>query len=185
LLAREIQAEAKRKGLWAPGHLKEIGGRQGMTFSDYIYVNEVQGRSELASICLGTHSLPGSLMMHNHASTETKDRYLNQLVQVEIFPSFAMTEPELILSDPTGIKTYGDRCPVGRSTPASLFPSSLFPPAPLAIRPNEQRAFWAPVVDTARSSTAMRAPPCEWKFPTSPRSYLYWLLPLDPIGTAM
>ena len=71
-------------------------------------VNEVQGRSELGSICLGTHSLQDSLMMHNHASPEIKDRYLNDLVQAKIFPSFAMTEPDLISSDPTGIQTHAE-----------------------------------------------------------------------------
>ena len=35
---REVQAEAKRLGLWALGHPTEIGGG-GMPFRDYIYVS--------------------------------------------------------------------------------------------------------------------------------------------------
>jgi alkylation response protein AidB-like acyl-CoA dehydrogenase len=99
-----LQVEAKKQGLWALGHPTEVGG-QGMPFRDYIYVNEVQGRSALASQCLGTHSLQDSLMLLNHASAELQDRYLHKLVQADIYPSFAMTEPDLISSDPTGIQT--------------------------------------------------------------------------------
>ena len=47
-------------------------------------------------------------MLYNHASPEIKDRYLNDLVQAKIFPSFAMTEPDLISSDPTGIQTHAE-----------------------------------------------------------------------------
>ena len=40
-----LMDEAKEEGLWALGHPKEIGG-QGMPFMDYVYINEVIGRSE-------------------------------------------------------------------------------------------------------------------------------------------
>jgi len=103
-IVRELQAKAKAQGLWALGHPKDIGGH-GMPFRDYIYVNEVQGRSELAPLALGTHSLQDSLMLLNHASPEIKAKYLKPLVQAEIYPSFAMTEPDIVSSDPTGIQT--------------------------------------------------------------------------------
>mmetsp|Transcript_82971 Transcript_82971/g.101698 ORF Transcript_82971/g.101698 Transcript_82971/m.101698 type:complete len:340 (+) Transcript_82971:153-1172(+) len=76
-----------------------------MTFRDYIYVNEVQGRSELAQVVLGTHSLQDSLMLYNHGSQYIKDKYLKRIVNAEIYPSFAMTEPNIVSSDPTGIET--------------------------------------------------------------------------------
>lgn len=101
---RRLQARAKSLGLWALGHPKEIGG-QGMPFRDYIYVNEVQGRSELAPVVLGTHSLQDSLMLLNHASPEIKQRYLKDLVDAKIYPSFAMTEPDVVSSDPTALQT--------------------------------------------------------------------------------
>jgi len=104
---RALQQKAKDQGLWALGHPKEIGGG-GMPFVDYIYVNEVQGRSELAPLCLGTHSLQDSLMLFKHASREIQNRYLKPLVQAEIYPSFAMTEPDIMSSDPTGITTRAD-----------------------------------------------------------------------------
>eukprot|EP01084_Bolivina_argentea_P318472 552300_1 len=103
----ELQKKAKKEGLWALGHPKEIGG-QGMPFRDYIYVNEVQGRCELAQVVLGTHSLQDSLMLHNHASPEIKKKYLSDIVAAKIYPSFAMTEPDILSSDPTGIETKAE-----------------------------------------------------------------------------
>jgi len=104
LTMRRLMQEAKDAGLWALGHPKDIGG-QGMPFLDYVYVNEVIGRSEYAQVCLGTHSLQDSIMLNLHSSPEWREKYLTPLVQGEIFPSFGMTEPEVAGSDPTQIQT--------------------------------------------------------------------------------
>jgi len=102
-LARLMQA-AKAAGLWALGHPKEIGG-QGMAFMDYVYVNEVIGRSNFAMPALGTQSLQDSLMLHRHANSIWRAKYLGPLVAGDIVPSFAMTEPGVASSDPTQIRT--------------------------------------------------------------------------------
>ena len=99
-----LMREAKEAGLWALGHPKEIGG-QGLPFLDYVYVNEVIGRSEHAMVALGTHSLQDSIMLNLHASPEWRERYLKPLVAGEVFPSFAMTEPDVASSDPTQLQT--------------------------------------------------------------------------------
>jgi acyl-CoA dehydrogenase len=103
---RRLMDEAKSAGLWALGHPKDIGG-QGLPFLDYVFVNEVIGRSEHAMIALGTHSLQDSIMLNLHASSEWRERYLRPLVNGEIFPSFAMTEPDVASSDPTQLQTSG------------------------------------------------------------------------------
>jgi alkylation response protein AidB-like acyl-CoA dehydrogenase len=103
-LLRELQRQAKAEGLWALGHPKELGGG-GLPFLDYVYVNEVQGRSEFGQLALGTFTLQDSLMLHRHASEEQRKRFLEPLVQAEIFPSFAMTEPGISSSDPTQLTT--------------------------------------------------------------------------------
>jgi acyl-CoA dehydrogenase len=103
IMAR-LSAAAKQAGLWALGHPQEIGG-QGMPFMDYVYVNEVIGRSTYAMPALGTHSLQDSLMLHRHANAVWRERYLRPLVAGEIIPSFAMTEPDVASSDPTQIRT--------------------------------------------------------------------------------
>ncbi len=99
-----LQAEAKAAGLWALGHPAELGGG-GLPFMDYVYVNEVQGRSEFGQVALGTYTLQDSIMLHKYASEEWRDRYLARLVQAEVSPSFAMTEPEVASSDPTQLRT--------------------------------------------------------------------------------
>lgn len=101
---RRLMDEAKAAGLWALGHPREIGGH-GLPFLDYVYVNEIIGRSEHAMVALGTHSLQDSIMLNLHASPEWRDRYLAPLVAGEVFPSFAMTEPEVASSDPTQLQT--------------------------------------------------------------------------------
>jgi acyl-CoA dehydrogenase len=103
-LLSELQRQAKAEGLWALGHPKELGGG-GLPFLDYVYVNEVQGRSEFGQLALGTFTLQDSLMLHRHASDEQRRRFLEPLVQAEIFPSFAMTEPGISSSDPTQLTT--------------------------------------------------------------------------------
>ena len=99
-----LMRAAKDAGLWALGHPKEIGGG-GLSFLDYVYVNEVVGRSEHAMVALGTHSLQDSIMLNLHASPTWRERYLRPLVAGEIFPSFAMTEPDVASSDPTQLQT--------------------------------------------------------------------------------
>jgi acyl-CoA dehydrogenase len=101
---RRLMQEAKEEGLWALGHPKEIGG-QGLPFLDYVYVNEVVGRSGVAMVALGTHSLQDSIMLNEFADNEWRDKYLKPLVDGEIFPSFGMTEPDVASSDPTQLQT--------------------------------------------------------------------------------
>ena len=99
-----LMDEAKAQGLWALGHPAEIGGG-GLPFMDYVFINEVVGRSEVATAALGTHSLQDSIMLHRYASDEWRDRYLKPLVDGEVFPSFGMTEPAVASSDPTQLQT--------------------------------------------------------------------------------
>ncbi len=95
---------AKDEKIWALGHPTDIGGG-GMPFMEYVYVNEVIGRSSFAMVALGTHSLQDSIMLREFASPHWRDQYLEPLVQGEIFPSFGMTEPEVASSDPTQLQT--------------------------------------------------------------------------------
>ena len=106
-LIRDLMEQAKKEGLWALGHPEDIGGG-GLPFLDYMYVNEVIGRSEYALVALGTHSLQDSIMLNRYASPEWRERYLKPLVEGEIFPSFAMTEPDIASSDPTQIQTKAE-----------------------------------------------------------------------------
>lgn len=83
---RRLMQEAKDAGLWALGHPVEIGG-QGMPFMDYVYVNEVVGRSEAATAALGTHSLQDSIMLQHYAPPEWRERYLKRSWRAKCSPA--------------------------------------------------------------------------------------------------
>ena len=101
---RELQAEAKAEGLWALGHPTHLGGG-GLPFMDYVYVNEIQGRSEFGQLALGTYTLQDTLMLDRYAEGVIRERYLQALANADISPSFAMTEPDVASSDPTQLQT--------------------------------------------------------------------------------
>ena len=66
-LRRGVREKVKQAGLWALGPPTETG-RHGLPLLDYVYVDEVVGRSELAMVAVGTHSLQDSIMLKLHAS---------------------------------------------------------------------------------------------------------------------
>src|SRR5258705_10796753 len=101
---KAIQAEAKKRGLWALGLPKEIGGG-GLEFMPYVFVNEIVGRSEYAIAGLGTHSAQDATMLNLYAQPDQRKRWLAPLVNGDIYPSFSMTEPEVSGADPTGLRT--------------------------------------------------------------------------------
>jgi acyl-CoA dehydrogenase len=96
----DLRASAKRQGLWALGHPAEIGGG-GLSFMDFVYLNEIIGRSELGQFAVGSASMQDSLMLHMFGTDEQKERWLLPMVRGEIFPSVGLTEPDVAGSDPT------------------------------------------------------------------------------------
>jgi acyl-CoA dehydrogenase len=100
----DLQAEAKARGLWALGHPAEIGGG-GLPFMDFVYLNEIIGRSEFGQVAVGTATMQDSIMLHLYASQDQRERYLAPLVAGGRFPSVGLTEPEVAGSDPTQMKT--------------------------------------------------------------------------------
>ena len=100
----ELKASAKRQGLWALGHPEEIGGG-GLPFMDFVYMNEVIGRSHYGQMAVGSLSMQDSIMLHLFASEEQKKRWLEPLVAGDIYPSVGLTEPEVAGSDPTLMRT--------------------------------------------------------------------------------
>jgi len=100
----ELKAEAKSRDLWALGHPAEIGGG-GLPFMDFVYLNEIIGRSEYGQMAVGSVSMQDSIMLHLYASDEQRERWLKPLVAGEIYPSVGLTEPEVAGSDPTQMQT--------------------------------------------------------------------------------
>ena len=106
-ILKGLMQKAKDNGLWALGHPEELGGG-GLPFMDYVFINEVVGRSEAAIVALGTHSLQDAIMLHRYANDSWREKYLKPLVDGEIFPSFGMTEPDVASSDPTQLQTHAE-----------------------------------------------------------------------------
>jgi acyl-CoA dehydrogenase len=100
----DLQAEAKARGLWALGHPAEIGGG-GLPFMDFVYLNEIIGRSEIGQVAVGTATMQDSIMLHLYADDVQRERYLAPLVAGGQFPSVGLTEPEVAGSDPTQMQT--------------------------------------------------------------------------------
>jgi acyl-CoA dehydrogenase len=103
----DLKARAKAEDLWALGHPAEIGGG-GLPFMDFVYLNEIIGRSHWGQWAVGSLSMQDSIMLHLYASAEQKERFLKPLVAGEVYPSVGLTEPEVAGSDPTLMQTRAD-----------------------------------------------------------------------------
>lgn len=99
-----LRKRAKELGLWALGHPEEIGGG-GVPFLDFVYLNEIIGRSEYGQLAVGSVSMQDALMLHRHGTEEQRRRWVPGLVSGEILPSVGMTEPEVAGSDPVLVQT--------------------------------------------------------------------------------
>src|SRR3984957_16932465 len=86
---KAIQAEAKKRGLWALGLPKDIGGG-GLGFMPYVFVNEIVGRSEYAIVALGTHSAQDATMLNLYAHPDQRKRWLPPLVNGGKYPGVSM-----------------------------------------------------------------------------------------------
>ncbi|MDH4039747.1 MAG: acyl-CoA dehydrogenase family protein [Gammaproteobacteria bacterium] len=102
-----LKARARELGLWALGHPAEIGGG-GLPFMDFVYMNEVIGRSYHGQQAVGSLSMQDSIMLHRYGTRDQKERWLGPLVDGDIYPSVGLTEPEVAGSDPTLMRTTAE-----------------------------------------------------------------------------
>ncbi len=103
---RGLREKARAAGLWAPHMPREWGG-MGLGPLAMAFVSAECGRTQFAAYVLNCHA-PDEGNMHTllHFGTEEqKQKYLRPLVDGECRSCFAMTEPEVAGSDPTGLQT--------------------------------------------------------------------------------
>jgi acyl-CoA dehydrogenase len=106
----ELRSRAKEVGLWAPHMPREFGG-MGLGPLAMAFVSAECGRTMMGAYVLNCHA-PDEGNMHtmlHHATPEQKEKWLRPLVNGEVRSCFAMTEPEVAGSDPTGIQTHAER----------------------------------------------------------------------------
>jgi acyl-CoA dehydrogenase len=100
-----LKDEVRKQGLWATHLGPELGG-QGYGQLKLALLNEILGRSLWASVVFGTQAPDtGNAEIIAHYGTDgQKERYLQPLLDGEMFSSYSMTEPHAG-SDPTMFTT--------------------------------------------------------------------------------
>ena len=105
-LEQELQRKVKAQGLWGPNLPREWGG-MGIGFIGQALLNEIIGRSVFAPRLFGSAApdAGNAELLIISATAEQKEQYLRPLAAGEVRSCFAMTEPEVAGSDPTGLRT--------------------------------------------------------------------------------
>ena len=100
-----LKDEVRRQGLWATHLGPELGG-QGYGQLKLALLNEILGRSWWAPIVFGCQApdTGNAEIIAHYGTPEQKARYLQPLLDGEIFSSYSMTEPHAG-ADPTQFKT--------------------------------------------------------------------------------
>ncbi|MFT3660802.1 MAG: acyl-CoA dehydrogenase family protein [Gordonia sp. (in: high G+C Gram-positive bacteria)] len=114
-LRRDLNAQAKELGIYAPHAPVEFGGL-GLNMSDRSPIFTAAGYSTFgpAALNLGAPDEGNVHMLAHIASPTQKDRYLEPLCKGDIRSAFAMTEPAPGAgSDPNALRTSAVRAPGG------------------------------------------------------------------------
>lgn len=109
-IEKDLQAKVKALNLWAP-HMPKSEGGIGIGVVNLALINEIIGRSPIGPRIFGCDApdAGNAELLHIAGNKEQKENYLKPLVAGDIRSCFAMTEPEVAGSDPTGLRTLAIR----------------------------------------------------------------------------
>ena len=102
----ELRKKAHEWNVWLPHMPKEWGGL-GLGITAMAFVSAEAARTNFGPFILNAQA-PDEGNQHtllHHADDEQKEKYLRPLLEGRVRSCFAMTEPEVAGSDPTGIRT--------------------------------------------------------------------------------
>src|SRR6266508_4305377 len=102
----ELRQKAHEWNVWLPHMPKEWGGL-GLGITAMAFVSAEAARTNFGPFILNAQA-PDEGNQHtllHHATEEQKEKYLRPLLEGRVRSCFAMTEPEVAGSDPTGIRT--------------------------------------------------------------------------------
>jgi acyl-CoA dehydrogenase len=102
----ELRQKAHEWNVWLPHMPKEWGGL-GLGITAMAFVSAEAARTTFGPFILNAQA-PDEGNQHtllHHANDEQKEKYLRPLLEGRVRSCFAMTEPEVAGSDPTGIRT--------------------------------------------------------------------------------
>jgi acyl-CoA dehydrogenase len=94
-MARRLQAQVKKEGLWACHLTPELGGK-GYGQVKLALMNEILGRTSWGPVIFGCAApdTGNAEILAMFGTEEQKARYLRPLLDGEIFSTYAMTEPQ-------------------------------------------------------------------------------------------
>lgn len=94
-LARKLQAKVKQQGLWACHLTPELGGK-GYGQVKLALMNEILGRTSWGPVIFGCAApdTGNAEILAMFGTAEQKARYLQPLLDGDIFSTYAMTEPQ-------------------------------------------------------------------------------------------
>ncbi len=110
LEAKEVldgkRAKAKSLGLWAP-YLSEKDGGLGLSMTEFGQLSELLGTSPIGHYALNCQApdIGNIELMHQFASNQLQEKYLQPLINGDIRSCFSMTEPEYAGSNPVEMGT--------------------------------------------------------------------------------
>ncbi|MEV2218546.1 acyl-CoA dehydrogenase family protein [Nocardia vinacea] len=104
-----LKEEVRRQGLWATHLGPDLGG-QGYGQLKLALLNEILGRSSWAPIVFGCQApdTGNAEIIAHYGTADQKQRYLQPLLDGELFSSYSMTEPQAG-ADPTQFETRAVR----------------------------------------------------------------------------
>ncbi len=103
----ELRQKAHEWDVWLPHMPKEWGGL-GLSSTAMAFVSAEAARTNFGPFILNAQA-PDEGNQHtllHHATDAQKEKYLRPLLEGRVRSCFAMTEPEVAGSDPTGIRTF-------------------------------------------------------------------------------
>ena len=113
-MLRACRKQAKEWGVWLPQMPKEWGGL-GLGATAMAFVSAESARATYGPFILNAQA-PDEGNQHtllHHGTDEQKEKYLRPLCEGRFRSCFAMTEPEVASSDPTGLRTSAVYDPAG------------------------------------------------------------------------
>jgi acyl-CoA dehydrogenase len=102
--------KVKQAGLWAP-YLSVQDGGLGLSMIEFAQVSELMATTPFGHFVFNCQApdIGNIELMHKHASSELKEKYLNPLMKGEIRSCFSMTEPAYAGSNPVNMGTAAIR----------------------------------------------------------------------------
>lgn len=99
----ELAAQARAQGLFGLFFPTSLGGKI-QFLEDYLQIGEEEGRSEHGPAIFGSEAAVDVYMMNKHGSAQIRSNFMEPATRGEAIPSYGMSEPESVGSNPTTIK---------------------------------------------------------------------------------